>query len=94
MTVDFHFSILYKLHCKKTKEGNREPFSTCTSETEAWRSSLVLVMANPWLSDSLSELTCMSMDVPGHIPPRQAHTAFTAYLFVKYVLPITFKECH
>lgn len=28
----------------------------------------------------------MSMDVPGHVPLRQEHTVFTAYLFVKYVL--------
>lgn len=45
-----------------------------------------MVMAQPWLSDSLSELTCMSMDIPGHIPLRQEQTVFTAYLFVKYVL--------
>lgn len=43
-------------------------------------------MAQPRLSDSLSELTCISMNVPGHIPLRQEHTVFTAYLFVKYVL--------
>lgn len=85
MTVNFYFSILYQFALQKTKEGNWEPLFTCISETVAWR-SLFLVMAQPWLADSLSELTCISMNVPGHVPLRQEHIVFTAYLFVKYVL--------
>lgn len=56
VTVNFYFTILYELHGKKKREGNRELFSMCISGSVAWSGSLVLVLGQPWLSCDSPEL--------------------------------------
>lgn len=98
MTVNFYFSILYELHGKKKKEGNRELFSMCISGSVAWRGSLVLVLGQPSLSYDSPELAVYPQMPPC---PRTCSPKVGAYSI--YSLPIceisasvpsSFKECH